>query len=130
MATRTVVGLKGEPNGRRLTIIKLQALEDRRLRGDLVLAFSIMTGRVDLPLEEFFTRPSVDTLRGHCLKLYHRRYRLNRRGSAFAVRIVNNWKKLPLSLINAPSVTSLTNALDSNWDRAVSRFSTTNTRLD
>ncbi len=84
-----------------------------------------MTGRFDLPLEEFFTRPSLNTIRGHHLKLYHRHFRLNRRGAAFSVRIVNNWNKLPPSLINAPSVTSFTNALDSSWDRVIRLFSTT-----
>ncbi len=83
-----------------------------------------MTGRFDLPLEEFFTRPSVNALRGHRLKLYHRRFRLNRRGAAFSVRIVNNWNKLPPSLRNALSVTSFSYALDSNWDRVFSLFST------
>ncbi len=124
LATRMVVALRDETYERRLAILRLQSLEDRRLRGDLILAFSIMTGHFDLPLEEFFTRPSMDTLRGHRLKLYHRRFRLNRRGAAFSVRIVNNWNKLPQSLINAPSVTSFTNVFDSNWDRVVSLVST------
>ncbi len=66
----------------------------------------------------------MDTLRGHRLKLYHRRFRLNRRGAALSVRIVNNWNKLPAFLINAPSVTFFTYALDSNWDRVISLFST------
>ncbi len=70
-----------------------------------------MTGRFDLPLEEFFTPPSMDTLRGHRLNLNHRRFHLNRRGAAFSVRIVKNWNKLPPFLRNAPSVTSFTNAL-------------------
>ncbi len=86
-----VVGLRDETYERRLAILRLQSLEDHRLRRDLILAFSTMTGRFDLPLEECFTRPSVDTLRGHRLKLYHRRFRLNRRGAAFSVRIVNDW---------------------------------------
>ncbi len=96
-----------------------------RPHGDLILAFPIITGRFDLPLEEFFTRPSLDSLRGHCLKLCHRRFYLNRRGAAFSVRIVNHKNKLPPILINAPSVMSFTNALDFNWDRVVSHFNTT-----
>ncbi len=83
-----------------------------------------MTGCFDLPLEGFFTRPSADTLRGRRLKLYQRRFRLNRLGAAFSVRIVNYWNKLPPILITAPSVMSLTNALDPDWDRALSLFNT------
>ncbi len=67
LATRMVVSLRDVTYERRLAIFRLQSLEDRRLRGDLKLAFSIMTSRFDLPLEEFFTRPSVDILCGHCL---------------------------------------------------------------
>ncbi len=76
-----VVGLKDESYERRLTILRLQTLGDRRLRGDLILAFSIMTGRFNIPFEEFFTRPSKDNLRGHRLKICHKRFHLNRRGA-------------------------------------------------
>ncbi len=103
-----VVGLKDASYERRSAILRLQTLEDSRLRGDLILAFSIMTGGFDLPLEEFFTRPSLDNLHGHSLKLCHRHFHLNRRGAAFSVRIVNHWNKLPLTLINAPFVLSFT----------------------
>ncbi len=73
---------------RRLAILRLNTLEDRKLRGDLILAFYIMTGRFDPPLAEFFPRPSVDNLRGQRLQLYQRRFRLNRRDAAFSVRIL------------------------------------------
>ncbi len=84
-----------------------------------------MTGRFDLPLEEFFTRHSFDYLRGHRLQLCYRRFHLNRRGVAFSVRIANNWNKISPILMNAPSIMSFTYALDSNKDRVVSLFKTT-----
>ncbi len=106
-----VVVLKVESYERRITILRLQTFEDHRLRGDPILAFFVMTGRFDLPLEEFFTRPSLDNLRGHRLKLCHRRFHLNRPGAAFSVRIATNWNILPLILMHSPSVMSFTNAL-------------------
>ncbi len=81
-----------------------------------------MTGRFDLPLEEFFTRPSLDNLR---LKLCHMRFHLKRSGAAFSVRIVNHWNKYPPTLVNAPSVMSFTYALDPNRGRVISLFNTT-----
>ncbi len=65
MATRMVEGLKGKSYERRLAIHRLQTLDDRRLRGDLKLAFSIMTGGFDLPLERILTRPipSLNTIK-------------------------------------------------------------------
>ncbi len=80
LGTRMTVGL----NERRLATRRLQTLADRRLRGDVILVFSIMTGSSDLPLEDFLTRTSVVDLRDHRCKLYHWRFRLNRHGSAFS----------------------------------------------
>ncbi len=68
-----------------------------------------MYDRFDLPLEDFFTRQSLENLRGHRLKLCHRRFHLNRRGGAFSVTTENHWNELPLILINSPSVMSFTN---------------------
>ncbi len=38
-------------------------------------------GSLDVPLAEFLTRAPCSSLRGHYLKLHHRRFRLNRRVS-------------------------------------------------
>ncbi len=73
----------------RITIARLKTLEDRRLSSDLILAFFITTGRFDLPLENVFTRPYLNNLRGQRLKLNHMRFRLNRRGAVFSVKIAN-----------------------------------------
>ncbi len=116
LTSRMVVGLKGETYERRLTILRLQTLEDHRLRGDLIHAFSFMTGRFDLPLKYFFTRLSLDHLCGHRLKLCHMRFHLNRHGAAFSVRILNHWDKLSPIRINAPSAMSFINALHFDWD--------------
>ncbi len=59
LATPMAVGLEDKWTERRLTILRLQALEYPRLRGDLIVTSPDMTGRFDLPREDFFTRPSV-----------------------------------------------------------------------
>ncbi len=78
-----VVALKDEPYERRLTILRLQILVKHKLRGDHILASSILTGSFYLRLEEFFSRPSLDNLRRHRRNICHSRFRLNRRGVAF-----------------------------------------------
>ncbi len=67
LSVRMVIGRKEESCERRVTILKLQVLEHRRLRVNLILVFCIMSGRFYRPL---FTRPSMENLRGHSLILY------------------------------------------------------------
>ncbi len=55
LATSKVEGMKDLSYAERLSELGLQALEHRRFRGDLIVAFSIYKGRYDLPFEEFFS---------------------------------------------------------------------------
>ncbi len=52
-------------------------------------------GRYDLPFEEFYSFATLSNSRGHSLKLLRGKFHLNRRGSAFAVRVVAAWNKIP-----------------------------------
>ncbi len=93
----------------------LFSLARRRLRGDLILAYNLSNGSFDLPIEEFFTRPPCSSLRGHSLKLHHRRFRLNRRKVAFSVRIVEPWNKLPAFVVGSLSVDVFESRLNACW---------------
>ncbi len=77
MAIRLMVGLKDESHERRLTICRLEMLEDRRR------TIFFKTGRFDFTLGEILTLPSMDNLRTHRPKLYHWHYRQDHRGASF-----------------------------------------------
>ncbi len=85
-----------------LTVITIVSLERRRRRGDLILAYTIFHGRLDLPRADFFEAPSERDLRGHDFKLCHRSFRLLRRKAAFSVRLPISWNTLPMELVNSP----------------------------
>ena len=66
-----VEGLEHVDYGRRLKIIGLQSLEDRRLRGDLIETYKIITGKEKVDASQFFRFNEVKhDLRGHKFKLY------------------------------------------------------------
>ncbi len=68
LATRLVRGLRHVPYEERLLQLNLFLLERRRLRADLILAFKIFKGEVDLNPSEFFLPPRA-SLRGHTYRL-------------------------------------------------------------
>ncbi len=74
LATRMVEGMRELPYEDRLRRLNIFSLERRRLRRDLILAYNIFHGRLDLPERD---------RRGHDLKLRHRNFCLLRRKAAF-----------------------------------------------
>ncbi len=115
LATPLVRGLSHVPYEERLRQLNLFSLERRRLRADLILAFKIFKGEVDLNLSEFFLRPPRASLRGHTHRLLQGPSRLRRRSGAFSVRKVKFWNRLPAHLVLAPSVSNFKKQLDRHW---------------
>ncbi len=115
LATRIVRGLRHVPYEERLRQFNLFSLERRHLRADLILAFKIFKGEVDLNPSEFFPRPPRAGLRGHTYRLLQGPSRLRRRSGAFSVRVVKYWNRLPAHLVLAPSVRIFKKQLDRHW---------------
>ncbi len=115
-----VKGCRGLSYEERLETPSLFSLARRRPRGDVILAYNLSNGSFDLPMEEFFTRPPCSSLRGHSLKLHHRRFRLNQRNTAFSVRIAEPWNKLPAFVVWSPSVDVYKSRLDACWTKVYS----------
>ncbi len=115
LATGMVKGCRGLSYEEQLEKLNLFSLARRRPRGDLLLAYNLSHGSLDLPFEESFTRPPCSSLRGHYLKLHHRRFRLNRRKVAFSVRIVGPWNRLPAFVVEAPTANVFKSRLNACW---------------
>ncbi len=58
LATRLVKGMRQLLYEGRLCRLNMFLLDRRRFRGDLILAYNIFHGRLDLPRAEFFEAPS------------------------------------------------------------------------
>ncbi len=115
LATRMVKGMRELPYEDRLRRLNIFSLERRRLRGDLILAYNIFHGHLDLSRAEVFEAPSERNLRGHDFKLRPRRFRFLRRKAAFSVRLPISWNKLPMEIVNSITLDIFKRFLDSAW---------------
>ncbi len=93
------------------------------MRAVLVSVYSILNGRVNLPIDEFLETPANSDLRGHGFKLRHQLSHLARRKFVFPVRIIEPWNKLPPEVVDAASEEFFKIRLDGVWDTLLFRCS-------
>ena len=103
--TRRVLKHVGLPYIERLSVLKLESLEVRRIRADLKLCFKIIYGLCDLDTNDFFTLyPPSSVTRGHGKKLIGARCNTNWQLNFFSNRVVNVWNSLPSDIVEARSI--------------------------
>ena len=116
-ATRMVDGYKGLEYEERLKRMGLTKLELRRERADLLEVFKILKGMEGLDRDHFFGE-NVDEVdkgmitRGHSLKLYKRRFRLEAGKFSFGNRVVDMWNSLPGDIVEEETVNGFKGKLD------------------
>ena len=96
----------------RLKITGLSTLEARRNRGDLIEVFKLLKGFSKVDYKHFFQLVDNSKTRGNKYKLVKSRSRLDIRKHFFSQRVVNEWNKLPNSVVEAESVNSFKNKYD------------------
>ena len=68
-ATKLVRSLRNLKYEDRLQILKIPSMYYRRLRGDMIMVFQILTGRLRVREKDLFERDYPERIRGHELKL-------------------------------------------------------------
>ena len=114
-ATKLVAELRDLPYPERLRSLGLPSLYYRRRRGDMIMVFKIIHGRVDLDPDAFFTRASMQVTRGHPWKLAKPRASSRIRRNAFGVRSINDWNGLPLEVVGSETLAQFKSRLDAHW---------------
>lgn len=114
-ATKLIPEVRHLPYQERLRVLALPSLQYRRRRGDMILMFNIMHGRVRLRKEDFFDKPRAAQTRGHQLKVAKHQSTSRIRCNHFSIRVVNDWNSLPEEVVCAPSLDSFKNRLDKHW---------------
>ena len=114
-ATKSIPGLSSLSYEERLRKIKIPTLAYRRIRGDMIETYKILTGKYDPEVSNFIKLREDSYTRGHKYKIYKYRPRLNVRKYSFCMRIVDQWNSLPSSVVEAKSVNSFERRLDRLW---------------
>ena len=110
-ATKLIPEIRNFGYERRLLVLDLLTLEQRRLRGQLIETFKIVRGLSSLDPSSVFTLSDNPT-RNHGYKLLVPRFRTNKFRDLMTVKVCSLWNSLPSELVNAPSVEAFKRQLD------------------
>jgi hypothetical protein len=114
-ATKIVGVCKKLPYGERLRLLNLPTLRFRRIRGDMIEVYKIVTGNYDARVSPVLPRNLDSRTRGNSYKFLHVRAKYDIRKFNFCSRIVNYWNSLPDAVVNSVSLNSFKNSLDKFW---------------
>ena len=99
-----------------LTACKLPILYFRRIRGDMIETFKIVTGIYDIVVSpSMLVAGSSYATRGHNFRLQKIMARYDLRKYYFTNRVVNMWNSLSSYVVSAESVNCFKNQLDNFW---------------
>ncbi len=96
----------------RLRLLKLQSLEKRRIRNDLVLTHKIMFHQIDLEASKLFKFSRRPGIRSSSLRLLQQTGRTRRRRNSFACRVFKYWNRLPLAVASVQDHLAFKTQLD------------------
>ena len=113
-ATRLVPSLRRMSYDKRLEKLKLTRLIERRYRGDMILAYNIITNKDDTNFDTFFERQPErgDAELNHGLKIVKKGARRNRRKYVFSLRVANPWNHEKRVVVQAEKTSGFKENLD------------------
>ena len=114
-ATRLDKCTKHLPYFERLKALGLPTLEYHRERADMIQEYKILHDIDKANREKLILMAPYTTTRGHPLKLFKKRCRLNLRSNYFSQRVIDQWNGLPINIVTAPSLNAFESRLNKFW---------------
>ena len=114
--TKLIFGMKHLSYEERLIKLKLPSLVYRRLRGDYIETFKILTNIYDpLTTKTLLTIDNNTRTRNNSFKLVKPRVNYKPYQEFFTNRIISKWNRLPPYVVKATSLNSFKNRLDNHF---------------
>jgi ribonucleases P/MRP protein subunit RPP40 len=115
-AVKMVSGLQGNTYEARLRELKLQSLEDRRKRGDMIQVWKILNKHDNLSWNDFFQRHEQNFQQTRAgadnLNLKKPRFWSEVRRNSFSIRVIDSWNLLPRNIKSAGTLNQFKNLYD------------------
>ena len=111
--TKAINNLSFSSYSERLLNLRVDSLQCRRIKADLILCYNLLHHRVETNFNKFFTLSENTQLRGNKFKLVKSKFASVRDANFFANRVVNIWNALPDSIVTAGSISSFKHRLKS-----------------
>ena len=100
----------------RLKLMKLETLEFRRIRFDLIYMYKIFNNMIDIDFHKHFKgniASQTYNLRGHNFKLQRSKYSGSEvRNRFFCERVIQIWNDLPKEIVESPNIYNFKKELD------------------
>src|SRR5215813_5432316 len=110
--TKSLNGLYNMEYKERLEICKLQNLNERRSRGDIIEIFKMLSGRYNINTEDVIELDKGKVLRGNNKKLKRKKFKGDLRGSYFSIRAVRKWNELDRTIVNSRDLNEFKKEID------------------
>lgn len=114
-ATKILPALRNLSYPDRLKRCGLPTLKFRRIRGDMIETFKILTGKYDSKVAPNFALVGSTSTRGNDYKLQNARTHYDLRKHFFTNRVTNIWNSLPNDIVKVDSTNQFKNRLDKFW---------------
>ena len=113
-ATKSVPELRNLQYEERLKRLGLTTLEDRRIRGDMIETYKLLTCKEDINPGKFFTMAPIrgDPELTNNMKLYKKSFRLDVRKYSFSQRVIDKWNTLEKDVVESVKTSGFKNKYD------------------
>jgi len=116
-AMKSLPALRHLSCSERLKTCNLPTLHFRRIRGDLIETYKILTGKYDVTAVPTLVQACTYVTRGNDLRLQKTRFRYDIRKYCLTNRVVNIWNSVPNWVISANMTNTFKNRLDKFWQK-------------
>jgi len=107
--------LKNLPYKDRLKACNMSNLHYRRVRGDMIEIYKILSGKYDSNVVPYFNRTGMQATRGIDLRIFKTRFKYNLRKLYFTNRVLDVWNSLPDYIVTANNTNIFKRRVDNQY---------------